>query len=646
MKDVYVILAFHAHELLWDLPGILLSRLGDRDPMKDTLLDENYLKKRKEEDRDIYSLCSRFGDSLGAPLSVEYSNELLCQVREVLPDTFQRMKEDFRRGRLYPLYGHAHHTHVSLLGPEELTQEITWNMHYLHQFMQVPYPRYRGLFPAEASLSSQKIEGITGANVDYVIFPHLDEEKVPFEIIGRGSYKYRPFLVKAGRRDLLALPRNFPISQEIWRPITKMKRDAVKNQGYMLGEFPVFKEEYLGDFREKHPISMEEGVEIYQKVLHQELGQVPPGGLLVYIQDLELMDYGDIALEIMEKAWKGVLQQEEEDIRIHFVTPDQYIDQVLKEEGISRLPEVRFKEINWAPEIRPVLRVDGHYPPLGVTGVGRYSTKKTGLHEKPHIFWENGKYYCGIFDTLLKNFNVSINLPLDGTWLNDMEYQLDRQNYQVRSLLLHRLMKRACNWGWRPTEGRQKLPCLKGYLICSTLLERLEKGPPEMVVSQEYQDLDPRHIAGLVELLEVFIDNRVRYLEYGMEELAREDGGVDLEKARAQLGPVFSWKEEAVQKALALYRVNRGQGGEAWEKAGETLALLRDYSRAVFMSTEYIQRTWAHIPRVDFMVDKMYLYLYDLYPPLFPSLVQAIDAMTLEDLEGYFARKERLVGVS
>ena len=43
----------------------------------------------------------------------------------------------------------------------------------------------------------------------------------------------------------------------------------------------------------------------------------------------------------------------------------------------------------------------------------------------------------------------------------------------VQAVLYLRLMKRACNWGWRPTEGRQKAR-LKGYLLCSVLLQILK----------------------------------------------------------------------------------------------------------------------------------------------------------------------------
>ena len=100
MKDLYVILAFHAHELLWDLPGKLLSYLEDENPMKETILDENYSKKRKEEGRDVYTLGIQLGERLDAPICVAYSNELLQQIREVIPEIFERIREAFQSGRL------------------------------------------------------------------------------------------------------------------------------------------------------------------------------------------------------------------------------------------------------------------------------------------------------------------------------------------------------------------------------------------------------------------------------------------------------------------------------------------------------------------------------------------------------------------
>lgn len=641
MKDVYVVLAFHAHELLWDLPEILLENLEDNNLMKDTFLDDNYIKKRKEESRDIYSLCSKFGDKLKAPLCVEYSNELLAQIKEVLPKTFKNLQKDYQRGRLYPLYGHAHHTHVSLLKPEEIIQEVQWNMHYLHGEMEVPYPKYKGLFPAEASLSYDKMEGIEQANIDYVIFPHLSKNKVPFEFQGDGDYQYKPFLLKTAQKNILAFPRNFPISQEIWRPITKMKRDEVKSQGYLLGKYPVFSEEYLYDHKEEYPIELKEGVELYKDVLRRELSNAPQNGVLVYIQDMELMDFGDIAIEIMEKSWKDILKEEQDNYKIHFVTPDEYIDRIVKDEGINNLPVLSFSKINWAPEIRLILRVDGHYPPLGVTGIGRY-TRKNGLYDYPHIFWENGKYYCGIFDTLLDNFNIYQNVPVQASWLNNPEYELNRDNSQeVKIILYNRLMKRACNWGWRPTEGRQKLPCLKGYLICSILLEKMQNYPPELILNRNPQNINPKNIAGIVEILNTFIVGRVDYLKYGMEKLAKEKN-MDLANVYSHLEETFYWKDMAVNNAKELYRVNESNINNV-DKMYKTLLLVRDYSHAVFMATEYIQRIWSEVHDVEYLVEKMYEYLYDIYPPHFPSMLDGIDAMEKEDIEKYFAGKKELI---
>ncbi|RJX25617.1 MAG: glycoside hydrolase [Dethiobacter sp.] len=635
MKDIYVILAFHAHELLWDLPEMLLSYLGDDNPMKETILDENYIKKRKKEGRDIYSLSIKFAESINAPLCVEYTNELLFQIRDVMPSSFEKLKEGYARGRLYPLYGHAHHTHVSLLREEEITQEIQWNMQYLHSYMGVPYPKYNGLFAPEASYKFSKMGGIEKANLDYIIFPHLSEEKVPFKLKGEGDYKYKPFLIKTERKNILAFPRNFPISQEIWRPITRMKREEVKFQGYMLGDFPVFDNEYLHNEVEKFPINLDEGVEIYTEVLRKELHNVPPGGVLVHIQDLELMDFGDIALEIMEKAWKQILRETKGKFKIHFVTPDEYIDDVLKSGGIEALPELEFDSISWAPEIRLILRADGHYPPLGVTGVGRYDKEKTGLYQHPHIFWENGKYFCGIFDTLVDNFNISLSIPVHSEHFNDTGYNLVQENPDTQIIMFLRIMKRACNWGWRPTEGRQKLPCLKGYLLCSTLLRKMEDYPAGLILSRQPENLDERNIVGIVRMLDIYIDSRINYLQYGMERLAGEKG-IDLSPAYREIEHVFKWKEIAVKKAVELYDVNNA--GMDWaSKLKKALELMRDYCQAVFMSTEHIQRLWGKVYDTEYMVEKMYAYLYDLYPPLFPSMVSAIDAMEPQQIEEFFA---------
>ena len=639
MKDLYVILAFHAHELLWDLPERLLSYLEDENPMKETILDANYIKKRKEEGRDIYTLGIQLGEKLDAPICVEYSNELLQQIHEVIPEIFERIQSAFQSGRLYPIYGHAHHTHVSLLKEEEITQEIIWNMQYLHNYMSVPHPKYKGYFSPEASYSVNKMEGIAAANIDYIIFPHLQEKKAPFELVGPGDYLYKPFWVKSPLRCLLAFPRNFPISQEIWRPITRMKRDEVKGQGYKLGDYPVFFNEYLSGHSEPFPIGMEEGVTLYQEVLRQELNQAPPDAVLLYIQDLELMDFGDIAIEIIARAWQKLLDEDREIYRVHFVTPEQYIDQILKTEGFEQLPEVKFQQICWAPEIRLVLRADGHYPPLGVDGVGRYTIEKSGLYRNPLIFWENGKYFCGICDTLVENFRITENIPVHAVRLSETGYDLAREDLDTQIVLYRRLMKRACNWGWRPTEGRQKRPSLDGYLLCEALLKKIEQCPDLFILCRELKPLDSRQIAGLIETLKVFIDSRVAYLRYGLEKYMAEQGGEFSEAYRA-FEEVIRWKEVAVQKAKELYSVNRNQKMTPITRMKQLLSLMQEYCQALFMATEYLQKVWGELPDVEFMVDRMYEYLYELYPPLFPEMINRIDAMSEGEVERYFAALE------
>lgn len=629
MKDVYVILAFHAHELLWDLPERMLSYLDEGNPMKGTLLDTNYLKIRKEEDRDIYSMCSEFGDFFDVPLCVEYTNELLVQIRDVMPESFQRLIKDYQRGRLYPIYGYAHHTHISLLRPEEIVQEIVWNREYLHNEMGVPYPKYNGLFSSEASYSYDKMEPIAQANMDYVIFPHLGNKKVPFEIRGEGDCVYRPFLIRAGNKKVIALPRNFPISQEIWRPITKMKRDEVKDQGYMLGDYPVFYNEYLTGEEERFPISFDEGVEIYRDVLQQELEKAPDQGVLVYIQDLELMDFGDIALDIMKSSWQRLLEDEQE-YRIHFVTPDQYLEQVVIPEGVDNLPELIFDQICWAPEVRLVLRVDGHYPPLGVTGTDPYDIYKTGVYDHPLIFWENGKYYCGIFDTLLDNFAISTEVPLSMERLGETGYDIAGESLESQAVLYLRLMKRACNWGWRPTEGRQKLPCLKGYQLCSVLLRILKQRTPGLL-SREMKKVNPRNFVGICEILNVFIDNRVKYLRYGFKELAGEQG-VDTSAAEELFAKVEQWKRIALDKGKDLFLAHRKDPADYHS----FLKLLQDYSLALYMATDSIQQVWGEGGNPEFLVAKMYHYLYDIYPPQFPAMIEKIDSMSERDVDEYF----------
>ena len=55
------------------------------------------------------------------------------------------------------------------------------------------------------------------------------------------------------------------------------------------------------------------------------------------------------------------------------------------------------------------------------------------------------------------------------------------------------------------------------------------------------------------------------------------------------------------------------------------------------MSTEHLQKIWGAMPDTEFMVEKMYEYLYEIYPPLFPSLLDDLDSMGPREIEDFFA---------
>ena len=55
MKRAYVILAFHAHEPLWDLPNELIALVDDPE-IHDAIRGENYVLKRAREDSMILTM--------------------------------------------------------------------------------------------------------------------------------------------------------------------------------------------------------------------------------------------------------------------------------------------------------------------------------------------------------------------------------------------------------------------------------------------------------------------------------------------------------------------------------------------------------------------------------------------------------------
>jgi hypothetical protein len=611
MKQAYVILAFHAHEPLWDLPNELIALVDDPE-IRDAIRGENYVLKRAREERDIYAHLIQTAKALGARVTLDVTNELLVQVAWYIPETFQSLAAAYKDGTIYPLYTHAHHTHTALLTSDEIADELRLNAELLHNVMGVPKPRHRGAFPTEGSVDAAKLVPYKDSGMEYIVFPHLSDRKAHFIMDGKGDIQYRAFVVGP---DILALPRHFAVSQYIWRPITRYDPEGVKNQGYILGKYWVFAEEYRHKSYTAFPISREEAVAEYTRVLENALTESPDGGLILYIQDLELMDFGDIALWILEQAWKNVIAKKIAEVR--FVTPDDYLEDL---GDIAKLPRVRFYQISWAPEIRVVLRYDGHYPPLNAGEFRDVDIDTAVFRQLPFVFWEAGSFLINIYGAILDAFGMPRRLAIDAALLHDTRYALPRFDFKDQVALHYRLMKRACNWGWRPEEGRQKRPFLHGYRLSELLLDTVPQD--SAFAGTRYVHPGDAAYAGAERILDFLLDTRFDYLTTGIEE-----SGLAGEQKEAALLEI---KRGQSHRVIATEFIHRGleasrsvEAGTTADAKGEALnRLIRElkgYCREVFVATDHIQRAWGYISDIDSMILTMYQHLYEIYPPKFPT---------------------------
>lgn len=613
-KKVYVVLAFHAHEPLWDLPGQLQKTVSDHRIIH-AMTPEHYLRKRAKEGRNVYRDMLALASALGAPITMDITNELLHQIRDVLPSTFEELARAYQDGLIHPLYTTAHHTHAAFLTQEELLEEIDLNAQFLHDTLGASEPAIKGFFFTEASVDRRFLPGLKAYGIDYIVFPHLHPGKSVYTCSDpEADYVYKPFLVEGG---LIALPRHFPVSQEIWRPITRWYPEEVKYQGYLMGQYAVFDTEYASGETPSFPISRREAIVEYTAVLRQALKEAPDGGLILYIQDLELMDFGEAALEILEEAWDRVTGEGIADV--HFVTPQEYVKEAVSDP--TELASVSFERISWAPEIRLVARSDGHYPPLGA---GEFRGLDTGniYRNDPFVFWSPGRFLTDLCTWLVESFGYPVTCRTPATVLSEEGYLLARFPYQVRLPLHLRFMKRACNWGWRPDEGRVKRPYLHAYMLADCLLlllklrEEMAPKPPKV--------LDGRLLEGLSRLPELTIDPRVAYLKFGLER-QQDERQFDPSEAFRELDYAkdFRAKAEAASRRLIeiLPKLDDHENRDHWM---DFLLELREHCRNIFLASEHIQRAWGHGGDVEFLVVSMYKYLYDIYPPIGPEVMAEV----------------------
>jgi hypothetical protein len=618
-KRVHVILAFHAHEPLWDLPAHLQAASPDMRVVQ-AIPPENYLRRRAKEGRNIYRDLLVMARAMGIRVTLDISNDLLFQLRTILPRTYEELQRAYRAGVIYPLYTTAHHTHVALLEPDELAEELRLNEEALHDMVGAPRPRHRTFFFTECSVHPRFLPVLEEAGIEAVVHPHLSDRKGVFSVSDPAyDVVHRPFVI--GSR-LVALPRHFRVSQEIWRPVTRMYPQEVKSQGFLMGAYYVFDTEYRERRYLDAPIDRARGVEEYTQELMQALEAAPEDGLVLYIQDLELMDFGDVALDLIQAAWARVGSMSGIDIR--FETPDEFLEAV----PLPPPARVDHSGMGWAPETRVLLRSDGHYPPLYAGEYGGRDVIPQIFRAHPFVYWEPGKYLVGLFAWLLKVFGYSQFIGVHASILAEESYQLYRFPFEERLAVGFRLLKQADNWGWQPSEALNKRPYLYGLMLADALMVLLRFYPNRFPVTEER--LDPRLLVGVGRLLEGLLDTRIAYLRFATERLREERHDYDPAEAMRQLDYATDFRDKAGRGAENIIDAYRGLDGDfrnpgRWQRF---LLEAREHCRNVFLSLDHLQRTWIAAGEVDALLEGMYRYLYDLYPPRFPEILDEVDRGT------------------
>jgi len=166
-------------------------------------------------------------------------------------------------------------------------------------------------------------------------------------------------------------------------------------------------------------------------------------------------------------------------------------------------------------------------------------------------------------------------------------------------------------------------------MIADLLLRRLEQTP----LSQPTFVFPSSCFEGLDRLLEVVIDNRYKYLFGAIVELAT-DSSDNYEVAFHELSLASKYREDARRSILKARFQTQNilfAADERFKNQTAFLADFREYCRAVFLALDHLQQVWVHSGNVEYLLLKMYDYLYKLYPPQFPAILES--TLTEEEIE-------------
>jgi hypothetical protein len=143
------------------------------------------------------------------------------------------------------------------------------------------------------------------------------------------------------------------------------------------------------------------------------------------------------------------------------------------------------------------------------------------------------------------------------------------------------------------------------------------------------RSIEPLWLRGLDRLLEIILDTRHGYLTQALGKLSVQTGK-DYAEAFRELERSRQWRDQAERSIfIALEHAQRLNENLATDPAVELKGLVyrfRDYCRAVFLSLDHLQRTWVKAENTQTVLTTMYEYLYELYPPKFPSILLSTTA--------------------
>ncbi len=608
LKEVYVSINFHAHEPLWSLQSRIIRMTKDSE-LSRTLPSRDYLKERMDAGDDLYSLATDLARKLQIPFGIEISNELIQQLKPY-KSTLKNIEQAFKDKLIYPILGHAHHTHMEFLSDEEVTQEIRRNRDALRKIVNAKISSPAGYFPSECSLESHRIGAIKKAGVEYLIFPHIEKQERLIDVEnGRVEDTiFKPFYVTHGEDKLLALPRSFMISQEIWRPLTKLLPDKARDQGYCLGLFPVLDEEFKTGKTVRFPINFEEAVAEYLDVLKKTIARCPDGGLLLFMQDLELMGVGREMFNVLQESLKKI-QRGEGRTKVTFTSLKDYAKSCIEKSGYD-LPSVRFRRICWAPEIHGELRLDGLYLPLGVNEYKGVDGSRV-YSDDPFIFWTPGSHIIKVFSQLLHEWLLPKPPEVTAEQLMKVNYDISKLNDDSTISFLHLLQKRADNWGWRPDEDRQKWAFFYGYLILDYIQESIDKKK-----TPKFGGFSEEDVTALRVYPGIFLETRIKYLTEGLKRLNEI---ADISQAERKLKSARDLTLGLYSDIEHLKTANRDLK-EGKTRLSELITSLKIFCKDFCLATDLIQRAWAASGNAGFLMVEMYKYLHTVYPPLYPNL--------------------------